>query len=1104
MEHHAFNTRVQEQGESIQAYVSDLKIKAGTCKFETLKDEMIRDRLVVGIRSDAVRKLMLREEKLTLEKAIQICEINEVSDQRMKLLSNTEVDSIKHSQKQKSVKQKGFKGQNQKQQNWRRSNFQQHDYSAPPRQSKCRYCGYQHPKWAKCPAEEQQCKSCGRMNHFAKVCWFNKKGKFSPGKQQNEVHEFKVGDMNCDDIPENNKKQTQSNWVIDTVTSVDATSSSELYRTVQVHGNHIRLKVDSGADGNVLPNSVFEHICLKEEIDQSEASEISGYFGTTSTSMGTTVLPCKYKDIDYDLKFMIIDKPVKPVIGFTDSVKLGIIVPDKIFSVKNAAPTNTANPKKTLTHEQIMSDYSDLFSGKLGQLPVTYKMKLDPNVPPVINPPRRLPIAMEDKVKDKLDDMVKIGVIAPVSTPTAWVSSMVAVNKKDKDDVRICIDPKNLNCAIQREHYPMRTIEDIVKHMPNAAYFTVLDASNAYWQIPLDEKSSYCTTFSTPYGRYRFTRMPFGIKSASEVFQKAIDHLFAGCPCASIVDDLLIWGSTESEHDARLIEVLDRAREINLQLKLKKCAFKVSEVKYVGHVLSKGGLRADPDKVKSIIEMEIPENCKSLQRFLGMVTYLGKFVPQLSQIAAPLRDLTKKDSVWVWDSNHQKAFDDIKSAIANPPVLKFYDPNLPVTLQCDSSQSGMGAAIIQQGVPIAYASKALTPTHQRYAQIEKELLAVQFGCEKFDDFLYGHTVNVESDHKPLEMIFRKPLHSCPIRLQKMLLKLQRYDLVVRYKRGAQMYVADTLSRAYLKEEYEEPKDYFEVLSVEHFTSEAMSRLQSATLADPVLQMLAAVLQRGWPDRQSDVHPEIRSFHAFRDQLCIHNEVIFKGEKVIVPESLRIDYIRQLHSGHCGKDGTKKLARDFLYWPSLASDIDHYVDKCAVCNINKAHQQREPLLNHQIPVRPWSIVASDLFTWQGSNYLVLVDSYSGWIEVDSLTSTTSQAVITKMKKHFSRFGIPDELQSDNGPQYSSAEFHQFAKQYGFAHVTSSPTYAQSNGLAENAVKQIKQLFGKCKADHSDPYLGLLNMRNIPRDNFLGSPASSIEKDQVSYTNEYSAT
>ena len=331
----------------------------------------------------------------------------------------------------------------------------------------------------------------------------------------------------------------------------------------------------------------------------------------------------------------------------------------------------------------------------------------------------------------------------------------------------------------------------------------------------------------------------------------------------------------------------------------------------MGHVLTREGLKPDPDKVKSITQMKVPEDRNALQRFLGMVTYLSKFVPKLSELGAPLRDFIKKDNAWMWDSMQQKAFEEIKSAIANPPVLKFYDPKVPVTLSCDSSQSGVGAAILQNGIPIAYASRAMNPTQQRYAQIEKELLAVQFGCEKFDDFLFGHTIIVETDHKPLEMIFRKPLHACPIRLQKMLLKLQRYDLTVHYKRGAEMYVADTLSRSYLDEIYEEPQDSFEALhiAVEQFSSEAISRLQTTTASDPQLKMMISLIEYGWPEKQQDVHPDVRMFHGFRDQLSIHDNIIYNGERVTVPASLQMDYVRQLHRGHCGKDGTKKRARD---------------------------------------------------------------------------------------------------------------------------------------------------------------------------------------------------
>ena len=212
------------------------------------------------------------------------------------------------------------------------------------------------------------------------------------------------------------------------------------------------------------------------------------------------------------------------------------------------------------------------------------------------------------------------------------------------------------------------------------------------------------------------------------------------------------------------------------------------------------GLCADPAKVRAIIEMPPPENVASVQRLLGLVQYLCKFLPHLSDISKPLRDLTLQDAEWSWEEPQRSAFERLKTAVASTLVLWYYNLQEEVTLQCDASQSGLGAALLQNGQPLAYASRALTPTKTSYAQIEKELLAIVFACEKFDAYIFGRdVVKVESDHKPLESIFRKELCLAPKRLQRMLLRLQKYSLDVCYVKGEKMYLAVTLSRAYLPE-----------------------------------------------------------------------------------------------------------------------------------------------------------------------------------------------------------------------------------------------------------------------------------------------------------------
>lgn len=211
--------------------------------------------------------------------------------------------------------------------------------------------------------------------------------------------------------------------------------------------------------------------------------------------------------------------------------------------------------------------------------------------------------------------------------------------------------------------------------------------------------------------------MPFGINSASEVFQRTMEQIFAGYPCAIVVDDIIVGGRTEAEHDANLKKALDRARKVNLRLNPRKCKFRLTEVVYVGHVFTSEGLKADPDKTTAITEMLVPGDITALQRLLGMINYLGKFVPNLSELSAPLNQLTCKDTVWCWLKQHQNADDTLKRCISSPPVLSYYNVDQPVTLTCDASQHGLGAACLQGGRPNAYASRTMTQPETCYAQI---------------------------------------------------------------------------------------------------------------------------------------------------------------------------------------------------------------------------------------------------------------------------------------------------------------------------------------------------------------------------------------------------
>ncbi|CAI5671963.1 unnamed protein product [Oreochromis niloticus] len=690
---------------------------------------------------------------------------------------------------------------------------------------------------------------------------------------------------------------------------------------------------EPGDGGRVLipAESKEDPECLKRKLremcsPQTNVTMERHKFNTRNQRTGETV-----ESYSHVLSFFVINEDVQPILGLCACREMGLVS----FS-------NDVHQLSTSTDDlsqQLITEYSDLFSDELGRLPVTYRMTLNPDVKPVVRPAHRIPLAMKDRVKAELDRMEKLGVITPVSEPTDWVSSMVATNKKGKDEIRICINPRDLNTALKRPHHPMRTVEEVAALMSNATVFSVLDAKNSFWLVSLDQKSSMLTTFSTCFGRYRFLRMPFGLNAASEVFQRAMEQIFAGYPCAIIADDILIGGRTMKEHDDNLRKVLDRAREVNLRLNPLKCKFRL-----------------------------------------------------------------------------------------NQPVV------------------------------------------------------------------------VETDHQPLVTILKKSIHAAPAGLQRMLLRLQKYNITLTYKCGKQMYLADTLSRAPSRSTFQQSgeEDNFDVMTVSCISSSRLEELKGHTAEDETLQALSSFIKHGWPQRLHNLPTAVHPYFPFRDELTVDDGIILKGSKAVIPKSLQGDYITIMHRGHPGVEATKRRARGIVFWPFMSRDIEQTVTSCSVCNSTKPHQQKEPLHLHEVPDLPWSTVATDIFERHYQHYLVVVDSYSGWFEIDLLKDLTSATVIKKLKRHFSVHGAPHTLISDNGRQFTSHRFKDFASQWDFRHVTSSPEYPQSNGLAERAVRSAKQLMEKSHRDGTDVFLNLLNLRNVPHDVNLGSPAERLLSRQTRTT------
>ena len=311
-----------------------------------------------------------------------------------------------------------------------------------------------------------------------------------------------------------------------------------------------------------------------------------------------------------------------------------------------------------------------------------------------------------------------------------------------------------------------------------------------------------------------------------------------------------------------------------------------------------------------------------------------------------------------------------------------------------------------------------------------------------------------------------------------------------------MYVAYHLSRAQLAET-KDCNDEAQVFALEleemmPFTSikvspERLVQLQMATAQDPVLQTLKNTVLTGWPDQRKHAPLNIQDYWNYRDEISIHNGILFKNMRIIVPRVLRSEMLAKIHSSHLGIESCLRKAKDLVFWPCMHADIKDVVDKCTICAEFQARNAKEPMQSREVPDRPWGRVASDLFHLYGKDYVVLVDCYSDFIEVEQLKDTTSTTLIQFLKTQFSRHGIPDCLVTDNGPQYVSKEFRHFTRDWEFKHVTASPHHPKSNGKAESAVKITKRLFKKALKDKKDPWLALLDQRNKPTDPLQSSPA-----------------
>ncbi len=491
-------------------------------------------------------------------------------------------------------------------------------------------------------------------------------------------------------------------------------------------------------------------------------------------------------------------------------------------------------------------------------------------------------------------------------------------------------------------------------------------------------------------------------------------------------------------------------------------------------MLSKNGIAPNPKRVKAIVEMPPPINVSQLRSFVGMILYYAKFLSHFAIKMKPFYELLKKGEKWNWSDECERCFVECKKLILSAKILIHYDPNKPIVMVCDASNTGISAILCHvvnnEEQPIFFASRVLTNAEMKYPILHREALAIVFGLEKFYKYVFGHKITVKSDHKPLEGIFNKhtPYKHGVVasRLQRYLNRVSHFDFTVEHRKGKENCNADCLSRLPIKKELSTEDSKEEKLAINGIEQKGEVYLNIELIAretekDPLLRALKSFIQNGWPS--GGIERKYKAFYSLNENLTVVQECIMNGERIVIPDVLKEKVLNLLHTNHSGIVRMKQLARKHVFWLGINEQIDEFVSTCESCQMYKSDKRNKIYGEWPKVTFPFERVHIDFMEYKGNKFLIFIDVFSRWIDVKLMNKTTACNLIEKLEDIFGYFGYCKKLVSDNGPPFGSYEFKEYCKRKGIELMHSPPYNPNSNGIVERAVQTIKRILMKLVYD-----------------------------------------